>query len=72
MNNNLATALEIAFGYSPAITSFALATVISKTGRKRSPKNKSLLVSSAFYAFALLLAILPTVWLAMVILKVSL
>lgn len=73
MDRNLATALELLFAYSPTIILFILAVVISKTKKKESPEeNKQPMILNVFYAFALLLAIVPTVWLAMVILKVSL
>lgn len=72
MSGNLATALELLFGYSPAIIFFILARIMSKIKRKNAlKKNEPLIISTAFYAFALLLAIIPTVWLAMVILKIS-
>lgn len=62
---------EFLFYYSPVIALFILAGIISKKTKKIKEKNGLLIISSVFYAFALLIAILPTTWLAMFILRIS-
>lgn len=69
--NDIPIILEFIFYYSPVIALFILAGTISKKSKKNSRKNSLPVISSVFYAFALLIAILPTTWLAMVILGVS-